>query len=82
MRNVPIPKHALFDYLIDHLELKNDRALAELLGVQQAALSKIRHGVNKVSAEFILRIYDKTNLTIESIRDLVAQQEQQNGSDT
>ncbi len=75
MRNVPIPKHALLDYVIEIAHLKNNRALAEYLGVTQAAISKIRNGTNKVSAEMILAIYDKTKMNIEYIRELIADQE-------
>lgn len=81
MRNIPIPKNALLDHLIDHLNLKNNRALAQHLGVTQSALSKIRYGTNKPSAEFILLAYDKTDLSIEEIRAKIAEQEKLNGSD-
>jgi transcriptional regulator with XRE-family HTH domain len=79
MRNVPIPPHPLLDYLITAFKLKNSRALANALGMTQGAISKIRAGVNKPSADFILRVYDKTDLTIEEIRNLIGKD---NGSDT
>lgn len=82
MRSVPIPKHALLDHLIERLNLKNSRALAQHLGVREPALSKIRARVNNVSAEFILLIYDKTDMTIEEIRSLIKKQEEIDGSDT
>lgn len=82
MRTVPIPKHALLDYLIDTYKLKNSRALAQQLGVTQAAISKIRYGVNKVTGDFILTVYDKTDMTIEEIRALIKKQEEIDGSDT
>lgn len=82
MRNVPVPQNVLLDHLIEHLELKNNRALAQYLGVTQSALSKIRYGTNKPSAEFILLVYDKTKLSIEEIRELITMQERENGSDT
>ena len=81
MRNIPIPKNALLDHLIDHLNLKNNRALAQHFGITQSALSKIRYGTNKPSADFILLIYDKTDLSIEEIRAKIAEQEKLNGSD-
>ena len=80
MRNTVIPKHALLDYLIEAFKLKNNRALAQHLGVTQSAISKIRYGMNKPSAEFILLIYDKTDMTIEEIRTLIKQQEELDGS--
>lgn len=82
MRNVPIPSHALLDYLIEHLGVKNNRALAQYLGVTQSALSKIRYGANKPSAEFILIVYDKTDLGIEEIRGLIDEQEKIDGKHT
>ena len=82
MRTVPIPENKLLDYLIDHLGVKNNRALAEFLGVTQSAISKIRYGINKPSADFILTVYDKTSLSIEDIRALIGEEENHNGSDT
>ncbi len=75
MRNVPVPKNALLDHMIEHLGLKNNRALAQYLGITQSALSKIRYGTNKPSAEFILLVYDKTDMSIEEIRELIAEQD-------
>ncbi len=79
MRNVPIPEHALLDYLIKAFKLRNNAELAKALGVTEGAISKIRHGINKVNAEFILRVYDKTDMSIEEIRALIGDQD---GSDT
>lgn len=79
MRNIPIPEHRLLDYLIKRYELKNSRALAQLLGMTQGGISKLRYKTNNVSAEFILRVYDKTDLSIEQIRELLKEDD---GSDT
>lgn len=79
MRNNPIPANALFDFLLKSYKVKNDRALAELLGVTQGALSKVRSGVNKPSADLILRVYDNTTLTIGQIRQLI---KEDHGSNT
>lgn len=79
MRTIPIPEHKLLDHLIKRYELKNSRALAQLLGMTQGGISKLRYGTNKVSAEFILRVYDKTDLSIEQIRELIKEDD---GSDT
>ena len=80
MRNTVIPKHALLDYLIEAFKLKNNRALAQHLGVTQSAISKIRYRNNPPSAEFILLIYDRTDMTIEEIRALIKKQEKLDGS--
>lgn len=82
MRTVPIPENKLLDRLIEQLGVKNNRALAQYLGVTQSAISKIRYGINKPSAEFILLVYDKTDLSIEEIRALIGEEENHNGSDT
>lgn len=89
MRNVPIPEHVLLDYLIKAFKLRNNSELAKVLGVTEGAISKIRHGINKVNAEFILRVYDKTDMSIEEIRALISEEEHlktlmgdQHGSDT
>lgn len=71
MRTVPIPPHPLLDYMIREFNLKNSRELANALGVTEGLISKIRAGVRMPTAELILRIYDKTDLSIEEIRELL-----------
>jgi plasmid maintenance system antidote protein VapI len=78
MRTVPIPEHKLLDYLIKRYELKNNRALAQLLGTTEGGISKIRYGTNRVSAEFVLRVYDHTDLSIEEIRELIKDEDGRN----
>lgn len=73
MRTVQIPKNALLDHLIQRYELKNSRALAKFLGVTQGLISKIRYLSRAPSADFILLVYDKTDLTIEQIRELIGE---------
>jgi plasmid maintenance system antidote protein VapI len=79
MRTVPIPEHKLLDHLIKRYELKNSRALADLLGMTQGGISKLRYKTNQVSPDFILRVYDKTDLSIEQIRELIKEDD---GRDT
>lgn len=79
MRVVPIPEHRLLDHLIKRYELKNSRALADLLGMTQGGISKLRYKTNQVSPDFILRVYDKTDLSIEQIRELIKEDD---GRDT
>jgi transcriptional regulator with XRE-family HTH domain len=78
MRNIPIPEHRLLDYLIKRYELKNSRALADMLGMTQGGISKLRYGTNKPSPEFILRVYDTTDLSIEQIRELLKEDDGSN----
>lgn len=58
------------DTLIEHHKLKNDAALAKALKVDPPVISKIRHGINAVSAKIILRTYDLGGMTIEQIYEL------------
>jgi transcriptional regulator with XRE-family HTH domain len=78
MRNIPIPEHRLLDYLIKRYELKNNRALAGLLGMTQGGISKLRYGINNPSSDFILRVYDNTDLSIEQIRELLKEDDGSN----
>lgn len=78
MRVVPIPEHRLLDHLIKRYELKNSRALADLLGMTQGGISKLRYKTNQVSSDFILRVYDKTDLSIEQIRELIKEDDGSN----
>jgi transcriptional regulator with XRE-family HTH domain len=70
-RDLATKETKLFTYLKKKFELGNSAALAEFLGVSPALLSKIRHGVKPYTAEFILTVYDKTDLSIEDIRKLI-----------
>jgi plasmid maintenance system antidote protein VapI len=63
-----LPQNDLLDILKDELDLKNDAALAEELGVPPPVLSKIRHGKLAINANHILKIYDASGWSIEKIR--------------
>ena len=66
----------LLDAIKDTFDLKNDAALARFLDVGAPVISKIRHGYNGIGGDGILNIYDKTGWSIETIRELLAQQEE------
>lgn len=74
-----VPTHPLLDFIIKEFNLKNSRELAQALDVTEGLISKIRARVRPPTAELILKIYDKTDLTIEEIRKLI---EEDNGSNT
>lgn len=59
----------LFDYILKKYNLPNDLALAKFLGMGITTLSQVRNDHKRLSARFILRIYDCTDLTIEQIRE-------------
>lgn len=48
--------HDLLDAIIDARELKNDAALARLLGVKPSVISKVRNQKVLVSEEFRIRV--------------------------
>jgi transcriptional regulator with XRE-family HTH domain len=63
--------NALFDHLLQLLELKNDAALSRLLEVEAPTISKIRHGKLKVSAGMLLRMHEVSQLSITELRRLM-----------
>jgi plasmid maintenance system antidote protein VapI len=63
--------HTLFDFLIKECALKNDAALAKALGITPIDVSKIRKGINKVSARVMIIVHKKTGITIEDIEEMV-----------
>lgn len=64
------PNH-LLDAVLDYMNLKNDAALARLLGIAPPIISKIRHYKTAVSPRFLLRLYDATGLSIPTLRTLL-----------
>ena len=65
-------EHKLLDGIKAELELKNDAALARLLKVQPAVISKLRAGRLPVTAETMLRIHDMLGWEIKKIRGYMA----------
>ena len=61
----------LFDYLIGHLGLKNDAALARRLSFSPPRISKIRHLSCPVSGEVLIRMHEVSNLSIRRLRALM-----------
>lgn len=76
MNSGPNPNEAydpsrLLDALIFHLRLKNDSALARLLGVRPQRVSKIRRRANPVSAALLIRMSEITSFNISELRQLL-----------
>lgn len=61
----------LLDYLQKTYEIKNDRQLALQIGFSTPTLSKIRTGKYKVSADMIIAIHEKFNMSIKEIKKLL-----------
>ena len=65
------PAHALLDFLKTEYELPSDRQLCAALGLNPPVLSKIRHGVVKVSADVIILIHEKTGMSVADIKSFL-----------
>lgn len=63
--------HKLLDYLIAQGWGANDKELAQLFGIRQGTLSRIRNGRRRTTADFVLLVYDHTNMSIDEIRELL-----------
>lgn len=61
----------LLDYLKTRFEIKNDRQLAKELGFSTPTISKIRTGKYNVSAELIIAIHERFNMTIKEIKSFL-----------
>lgn len=67
----PVKKEKrLFWFLMLKYDLKNDTELAEFIGTAPSQLSQIRNDKMGLSPRLVLSVYDKTNLTIEDIREM------------
>ena len=70
-KTTPVMKpHRLFDHLIVTYKLKNDRQLAQYIGVAPSTICKIRARSMRMTPTVILKLYDYSKLPIESIREL------------
>lgn len=61
----------LLDTLLGKLGAKNDAALARLLDVAPAVLSRIRHHKLPVGASLLVRANELTNISIRELRELM-----------
>lgn len=58
----------LLDFLIAHLKLKNDRALARELGVLPSTISKLRGGHASVSPGLWICMHETTGISINELK--------------
>lgn len=61
----------LFWFLMLKFGFTNDVELAEFIGTAPSQLSQIRNDKIGLSPRLLLSIYDKTNLSVEDIREMV-----------
>jgi plasmid maintenance system antidote protein VapI len=69
--STPPPAHPLLDRIRAEYAPNSDGQLCEFLGVKRSTVSKIRHGINGVSAEFVLRVHKATGWSIHRIEKLL-----------
>ena len=62
----------LLDTLIQKMNLKNDAELCRALEVQPPIISKIRHRKLTVGATILLRMHEKSELSIRDLKELSA----------
>jgi hypothetical protein len=60
----------LLDTLIEKMHLKNDAELCRVLEVQPPIISKIRHRKLAVGATILLRMHEKSELSIRELKEL------------
>lgn len=68
-RHAQFPEE-LLDAMIARLKLKNDLALARLLGMTPPSLSKIRNGQVSVSSNVLVRMHEVSDIPIRDLRAL------------
>jgi hypothetical protein len=72
--------HKLLDTMRKEFNKQSDGELGLFLGVYRSTLSKIRHGTNQVSAEFVIKTHKATKWPIERIENLVAEDKDEKAS--
>jgi plasmid maintenance system antidote protein VapI len=60
----------LLDTLIERMNLKNDAELCRVLEVQPPIISKIRHRKLAVGATILLRMHEKSDMSIRELKEL------------
>lgn len=63
--------HDLLDAIRGEFNLPSDAHVARFLKVSAPTVSKLRHCINNVTADFILSVYDATGWSIEKIRSYI-----------
>lgn len=58
----------LIDHLLSQYNIKNDAALAKLLGVHPPTISKIRHGHMSFTPALILKIHEAFDMPVKEIK--------------
>lgn len=61
----------LFAYIMFTHNLRTDKDICKFLVTSPSVISQIRNDHKRITPALILRIYDKTGLSIEEIRKMV-----------
>lgn len=61
----------LFDAICQRRALKTDSELARLLGIGNAQICKVRHGIQPLSGQLLLRIHEVTGIDIRQLKVLM-----------
>lgn len=69
--NIKYQPSRLFDAICKHRALKTDSELARLLGIGNAQICKVRHGVQPLSGQLLLRIHEVTGIDISQLKVLM-----------
>lgn len=72
-QSVSLTPNRLFDTVIEQMNLKNDAALARVLGVSSSVISKIRRYKRPVGASLLIRLHEETELSIAALRKLLGE---------
>ena len=65
------PQSNFIDALLHRLDLKNDAALSRYMDLKPPQISKLRHGKFAVSADFILRLHERSDIPVKDIRKML-----------
>lgn len=61
-------KHALLDYLINAMDLKNDADLSRQLRLSPPVICKIRNGTLPLAPGFILKAHEMFDIPIRTLK--------------
>lgn len=64
---------SLFNDIMTRYKLRNDAALAEHLQINKAYLSQIRNGKREIGDTVLVRICEKTGLSIKTAKAKIAE---------
>ena len=67
----------LFDLIYKQHGLKTDRELAHLLGIGSPQTCRVRHGIQPLSGQLLIRIHEVTGMQIQQLKVLMGDRRSQ-----